>query len=219
VTATPAEADWYVDFISPYVHLQAEMLAREPLPVRLRVRPVLFAGLLERWGHKGPAEIPGKRTFTFRNVVWRAHRLGLTLRAPPYHPFNPLRLLRLAVVLEADFDTALALSRFVWRDGRAPDDDHAWRELTTALSVADADARIADPEVKARLRENGERAIAQGVFGVPTLVIGGQLFWGADATDMARDWLAGAPVFASEEMQRADTLPEGRHRPSRPMRE
>jgi 2-hydroxychromene-2-carboxylate isomerase len=215
VTATPSEADWYVDFISPYVHLQAEMLARDPLPVRLRVRPLLFAGLLERWRHKGPAEIPGKRIFTFRNVVWRAQRLGLTLRAPPYHPFNPLRLLRLAVALDAEFDTALALSRFVWRDGNAPDDDRAWGELIAALKVPDANARIADPGVKARLRENGERAIAQGVFGVPTLVIGGQLFWGADATDMARDWLAGAPVFASDEMRRADALPEGRHRASR----
>jgi 2-hydroxychromene-2-carboxylate isomerase len=205
-------ADWYVDFVSPYVHLQAEMLAREPLPVQLRCRPVLFAGLLEHWGHKGPAEIPSKRTFTYRNAVWRGARMGLTLQPPPYHPFNPLPLLRLAVALAADFDTVLRLSRFVWRDGQVADEREAWTGLLAELGAPDADERIATPAVKAALRANGEQAVGRGVFGVPTLVIGDELFWGADATDMARDWLAHASIFQSDVMRRAESLPEGVHR-------
>jgi hypothetical protein len=45
------------------------------------------------------------------------------------------------------------------------------------------------------------------VFGVPTLVIGEELFWGHDAFDMALDYLAQPQAFADIEMQRIESLP------------
>ena len=60
--------DWYYDFVSPFAFLQAEVLARDPLQVPMRCKPVLFAGLLDHWGQLGPAEIGGKRRFTFRKI-------------------------------------------------------------------------------------------------------------------------------------------------------
>jgi 2-hydroxychromene-2-carboxylate isomerase len=77
------------------------------------------------------------------------------------------------------------------------------------LGVADAEARISDPAVKEELRRNGEGAIAAGVFGVPTLAIDGELFWGYDATDMALDYLRDPVAFVSEEIRRVDQLPYG----------
>lgn len=207
--------DWYFDFISPYAWLQAESLDRLPPDIVLTCKPVLFAGLLERWEQLGPAEIPPKRTFTYQYIVWRAHRLGLPVRLPPVHPFNPLPLLRLAIVLGDARDKMQRLFRFVWSEGKVADDPASWRELTAELGVADADAQIAAPAVKERLRRNGEEAVACGVFGVPTLVIDGMLFWGADATEMAADYLRGDAVFRSEEMLRAARLPVGKTRPRR----
>jgi hypothetical protein len=78
--------------------------------------------------------------------------------------------------------------------------------------VPDADGRITAPEVKEQLRRNGEEAVARGVFGVPTLLVEGTLFWGADATDMAADYLRGDPIFDSEQMLRAESLPPGKAR-------
>ena len=43
--------------------------------------------------------------------------------------------------------------------------------------------------VKEQLRAETDNAVAQGVFGVPTLLIDGQVFWGADALDFARAYL------------------------------
>jgi 2-hydroxychromene-2-carboxylate isomerase len=210
-----AQIDWYFDFISPYAWLQAETLDRLPPGAALTCKPVLFAGLLEHWGQLGPAEIPPKRTFTYRYVVWRAHRLGLPVSLPPVHPFNPLPLLRLAIVVGNAPEKMRRLFRFVWSEGRLPDDPVAWRALTTELGVADADSRIAAPEVKEQLRRNGEEAVGQGVFGVPTLVVDGMLFWGADATEMAADYLRGDAVFGSEQMRCAAELPEGKARTRR----
>jgi 2-hydroxychromene-2-carboxylate isomerase len=203
---------WYFDFISPYAWLQAERFAHLPPGIELDCRPLLFAGLLEHWGQLGPAEIPPKRLFTYRYIVWRAAQAGLPAKTPPVHPFNPLKLLRLAILLDADHALALRLFRFVWSEGHVPDEAQAWQALLDELRVPDADARLGDPEIKARLRRNGEQAIAQGVFGVPTAVVDGQLFWGVDATEMLFDYLAGDPVFEGEQMRRAETLPVGKAR-------
>jgi 2-hydroxychromene-2-carboxylate isomerase len=203
---------WYFDFISPYAWFQAERFAHLPAGITLQCRPVLFAGLLEHWGQLGPAEIAPKRVFTYRYVVWRAAQLGLPCQPPPAHPFNPLKLLRLAVLLDAQHAQVLRLFRFVWSEGRLPDDAQAWAALLDELGAPDADAKLGEPQVKERLRRNGEEAIAQGVFGVPTAVIDGELFWGVDASDMLFDYIAGDPVFTSEQMRRAQTLPIGKAR-------
>lgn len=200
--------DWYFDVISPYAYLQAERLGEVDAVADVRCVPVLFAGLLERWGQKGPAEIAPKRRFTYRYFVWEATRRGLTPKIPPAHPFNPLKLLRLAIALDARRDAVLDIFRFVWRDGLTSDDPASWKLLCDRLGVADADTRIGDPQVKDRLRVNGEQAIARGVFGVPTFVApDGELFWGEDATPMLLDYLGGAALFQSTVMAGADTLP------------
>jgi len=99
--------------------------------------------------------------------------------------------------------------RFVWQDGRLPDLPIEWAELVGELGIRDAEARIATPEVKDELRRNTDEAISRGVFGVPTLAIGAELFWGADATQMAADYAASGSVFADPEYARVATLPVG----------
>src|ERR1700693_6453432 len=90
-------AEWYFDFISPFSYLQIVAFDRFPPEVNLTLRPVLLAGLLNHWGHKGPAEIPEKRRFTYRFVQWLAERQGGPMKFPPVHPFNPIKALRLAI--------------------------------------------------------------------------------------------------------------------------
>jgi 2-hydroxychromene-2-carboxylate isomerase len=205
-------ADWYFDFISPFAYLQSERLASLAPLIRVRYRPVLFAGLLAANGQKGPAEIAAKRVFTYRFVVWQAGRLGIPLKFPHEHPFNPLPLLRLAIACDCAPEAVHRIFRFVWRDGRLPDLPIEWAELAHDVKVADAHSRIADPEVKDALRRNTDEAIARGVFGVPTLAIGDALFWGLDATEMARDYAAAGNRFADPEYERVAGLPEGLRR-------
>jgi len=205
-------ADWYFDFVSPFSYLQCEQLPSLERALRVRYKPVLFAGLLKAYEHKGPAEIPAKRRFTYRFVVWQAKRLGIPLKFPAAHPFNPLPLLRLAIVADCDPDAVRRIFRFVWRDGRIGDLPIEWAELKAELGLADAEARIGTPEVKDALRRNTDEAIARGVFGVPTLAIGDELFWGADATEMAADFVARGCNFADPEMDRVAALPAAAER-------
>src|SRR5882757_9432220 len=145
---TVPSADWYFDFISPFSYLQCEQLPALERSVRIRYRPVLFAGLLGAHGHKGPAEIASKRRFTYRFVVCQAAKLGIPFKFPAAHPFNPLPLLRLAIVADCEPSAVRRIFRFVWRDGRLGDLPIEWAELTSELDMPDAQQRIASPEVK-----------------------------------------------------------------------
>jgi 2-hydroxychromene-2-carboxylate isomerase len=209
-----ARIAWHFDFISPYSYLQ---LAAHPdlfeLP-GLELKPVLFAGLLAHWGNKGPVEIPEKRRQTYRMVAFNAARRGIALRFPPGHPFNPVAVLRLAIALGATgpmLPVVRTIFEFIWKEGRSA--SAQWPQLCARLGVDDADALIGTPAVKAQLRANGEEAIARGIYGVPTFAVTAagaaraELFWGEDATDMLRAWLADPGLFDSAPMRALDALP------------
>jgi 2-hydroxychromene-2-carboxylate isomerase len=199
--------DWYFDFISPFSYLQSELLHLLPADLEVRFKPVLFAGLLNYWDNKGPAEIPPKRTWTFEHCAWLAHQHKIPMTLPAQHPFNPLPLLRLCVSLGSTAEVVHRLFRYVWREGRLPTDADHWQALLRELGANPA--MLDAPEVKERLRSNGEEAAAAGVFGVPSAVIDGRCFWGLDSTEMLLAYLRGDPFFQSEQLKRAQMLPQG----------
>jgi 2-hydroxychromene-2-carboxylate isomerase len=168
---------------------------------------VLLAGILAHVGQLGPAEIPSKRRHTYRQVLWLARQHGVPLVFPPAHPFNPLAALRLSLAAEDRVAAVDAIFAHLWEDGRAGDTAEALAPIAAQLGIADAAAAIAADDVKRALARNGEEAIALGVFGVPTLAIDGELFWGNDATGMALSYLADRGYFEDAEMRRLDALP------------
>ena len=207
--AERGKVSWMFDVVSPFAYLAFHELARLPSDVELKFVPVLLAGMLSHFGQKGPAEIPSKRRFTYRFVLWRARQLGLPMRFPPAHPFNPLAALRLVVAAGSDRRAAAVVLDAVFRDGRDVTDPQVIADLARRLEVADAGRALSDTKVKQQLRDNTDWAISLGVFGVPTLVIGEELFWGHDACGMALDYLGDAGALRGPEMQAVETLPVG----------
>lgn len=185
---------FWLDFISPYAYLAFEALpqALEGLSHEVEYRPVLFAGLLKHHGQLGPAEIPGKREWTYRQVLWLAQANGVPMEMPAVHPFNPLGLLRLAIARGPNRFVCEALFRHVWRGGA----DAADPARLAALQQQLAPARDpASDEVKQALKQSTEAAISAGVFGVPTFAVDDKLFWGFDALPMLRAHLQGDAWF------------------------
>ncbi len=177
---------FYFDPVSPYAWLAALQLGRlDEAGLDVEVRPVLFAGLLATHGNLGPAEIPAKRTYIFRDVMREALALGRKMVGPPAHPFNPLRALRMCTAVDdasARRRLAVALLDAAWGKGH---DITAPAELGRIAGDEGLDAatldRLADaPEIKQRLTAATAGAAAEGIFGVPTFVLDGEMFWGAD---------------------------------------
>lgn len=186
------------DYISPNAYLawtQLPALAARH-GATIEPVPVLFAGLLGAHGQLGPAEMPAKIRWMSKNNLRKAARLGVALNPPPFHPFNPLTALRVSSLeLEPASRDALVGALF----------DAVW---VRQLHVAEADvvahvadgigldgralvAQAADEACKARLRQQTDDAIARGVFGVPSMEVGDELFWGYDDFPQLERHLAG----------------------------
>lgn len=200
---------WYFDFISPFAWLQWPRIKTLMHEQEVMLRPILFASVLDQVGQKGPAEIPGKREFTYRYALWRARHAGQPLRFPPEHPFNPLAALRLCIAAGATMEATDAIFDWLWAQGQAGDTMASLRGVAERLGIDNIEMALADASVKAQLRSNTEAAIAEGVYGVPTLSIDGQLFWGSDAHDFAMAYLRDPALWQDPEMHRLGQLPIG----------
>lgn len=202
----------YLDFISPYAYLAFEELPQALMGLSYSVtyKPLLFAALLKHHGQLGPAEIPAKRDWTYRQVQWLAYSKGRTLDMPAAHPFNPLGLLRLAVATDAQGQpnryVCETLFKHVWVGGA----DAADADRLVAITRQLAPARDpADDTVKAQLRAHADEAIALGVFGVPAFVVDGKVFWGLDALPMLRAYLQGDAWFDGPQWAAAQAVQSG----------
>jgi 2-hydroxychromene-2-carboxylate isomerase/ketosteroid isomerase-like protein len=212
------------DFISPYAYLAWTQVHDLAARHRRAVEPVpvLFAAMLDAWGNKGPAEIPPKRAYMFKDALRRARRVGVTLTPPPTHPFNPLLALRVASLpMDAATQRALitALFRATWAGGGGVTDPAAVAAIADAVGLdGGAAVRAAgEPEAKERLRAQTAAAIAGGAFGVPTLLVDGELYWGFDAFDAIDARLRGDDAVDEAALRRwRDLEPSSVRRALRP---
>lgn len=205
---------FHFDFISPYaylawtqIHALAARHGRSVEPV-----PVLFAALLDHHGTKGPAEIPAKRRYLMFDVVRKARALGVAIGPPPAHPFNPLLALRVASVpMEAGMRRALIdrIYAAVWSgEARDVEDRAAVISLIDEVGL-DGAALVAEAlsiDGKARVRTQTERAIADGVFGVPTAICDGEPFWGVDSLPELERFLEDGSAVDREAVARWSAL-------------
>lgn len=210
---------FHFDFLSPYAYLawtQIHALA-ERAGAGVEPAPLLFAGLLNHHGQKGPAEIPNKRIYVFKDSLRRARLLGVPLAPPPSHPFNPLLALRAVLAAPADRRRALidALFAATWGDAveRGVDRPEVVRAAGRAAGIEGDLVELASAQdVKDALRAATEEAIEAGVFGVPTMRVGGELFWGLDSFDLLELHLRGEDPLSPELLARMRAVPSSAER-------
>jgi len=196
---------FYFDYISSNAYLAWTQLPKltAKYGVAIEPVPVLFAGLLEAGGQLGPAEIPAKSVWMAKNNARKAALLGVPLKPPAFHPFNPLMSLRVSSLQidAADRQRLIdALFRAVWVHGLHVSEPAVVESVADEVGLAGAElvAAAQQPECKARLRTQTDDAIARGVFGVPSMEVGDELFWGYDDFPYLELLLAGKdPIDAA----------------------
>jgi len=199
----------FFDFVSPYSYLACSRI-RE-LGARfgheVEPRPTLLAGILNALDTKGPAEVPAKRAYLVRQLLRSAHRAGVEIRLPPAHPFNSLVALRAATLdlpRAERWRVVDALFAAVWAGAAGGGGIEGPARVAAVLDQAGLDGRTlverADaPEAKQRLRRNTDEAIARGAFGVPTMFVGGEMFFGFDAFPDIEAFLRGEDPAAHQQ--------------------
>jgi 2-hydroxychromene-2-carboxylate isomerase len=185
-----APAVFFFDYSSPYAYLAA-MRIDDVLP-GATWRPIAFGPLIRQIG-KVPWSLRPGREAGMREVEERAAERGLPpLRWPEGWPDRTYSLLPLRAALVAEAHGRLRefsneAFRLMFAEGRTLDAVDLVLDAAAAVGlIRDAVAvRLENPEIKARLREYTDDAIARGVTGVPTVALGGALFWGDDLLEAA----------------------------------
>ncbi len=191
-----AQPIFYYDLSSPYSYLASERVDGV-LPERPEWRPIAFGVLVQRLG-KVPWSFASDRRADFEDIARRASELGLPpVRYPEGWPVQTYSIvaLRAALAVE-DQDERRAVTRELYRTAFA-DGNHLADVETVLESVARAGldraavaAAISSGEIKERLRAETDAALERGVTGVPTVAVGGRLFWGDDRLEDAAAALA-----------------------------
>ena len=197
---------FHFDYISPYSYLAWHRLGdfAQQYDLRVEPKPTLLAALLNALGHKGPGEIPPKRIYMFKDCLRGAAELDVPFVPVSSHPFNPLASLR-ATLLDMDDDTrhrlVTKLFDATWAESRDVGSPEVVAEICADAGVPDALARIKDPAIKKCLLDANHEAIERGVFGVPTMAVDDELFWGTDSFPHLARYLDGDDPVRPEDVE------------------
>lgn len=200
--------DFWFDYISHNAYLAWHGLKPIAQAHALNIvpQPVVFAGLLNHYGGKGPAELPAKSLWMLKNVMRKARKMGVPLKPPASHPFNPLLSLRATLAIPDEAIRARfidAMFHAVWADSRDP---CATKTIIECAEQAGCDGQALahdanDPDIKDALHNQTREAIRRQVFGVPSIQLGDELFWGYDDLDFMRLHLDGDDPLDPSELQ------------------
>jgi len=201
------KAVFYYDIISPFSYFYVMQRQRLDQYLEIAPVPILLGGLLRSTNNQGPGEIAAKRPHTYQYCIWLANKLGIPFRFPAHHPFSTVAAQRLLVQINADWKTVERAFQFVWVEGKDP--NLAWSEFCLYLGQPADTAIPSASEVKAKLISNTGQAQSDGAFGVPSLVVKGQCFWGVDTIDWTLDFLKHPKMFDESAYQNAKQMPNG----------
>jgi 2-hydroxychromene-2-carboxylate isomerase len=209
------------DYVSPYAYLASTQIRAlgERHGREVEAIPILFAGLLEATGSIPPAEIPARRDYLYKDIVRKARLLDVAIDAPATHPFNPLTPLRVTGCVEegpSRWRLVDALYRATWVQEQRVDQPEIVAGIATEAGFDGAALveQAGTEEAKLRLRRATDEAIEAGVFGVPTILADGQLFWGIDSLPLLERFLDGENAIDAGVSERwARVKPSTQRRP------
>lgn len=197
---------FYFDFLSPFSYLAWEKLKNSQLEFTLH--PVALGSLLNHWEIKGPGEITPKREFLLRQCFRIAAMRNIAFTTPKTHPFNSLYALRMSLTCASGDDQFKVINAF-WKAGWSEGIDMGDpEELIRVLSEAGLDGNAIyeasfSKEARAEFKNNIKEAISSGVFGVPSFVVGDELFWGQDSISFLETYLDGKDLLDREKYEKA----------------
>ena len=191
--AAPLKVEFQFDFGSPNAYL-AE-LALPEIEKRTGVQfdyvPVLLGGVYKATGNMSPADslrgIKNKPEYNALETARFLRRHHITkFSTNPFFPVNTLALMRSAVAAEFEglFEPYFrAAYHHMWGEPKKMDDPQVFRDafLSSGLDIDRITARAQQDDVKKKLIENTNAAVARGTFGSPTFFVGSEIYFGKDS--------------------------------------
>jgi len=190
--------DFFYDIASPYSYFAAVRIdgVGERTGHEVRWRPYLLGGVFKATDNRMPGANRYKAAYLLKDLYRLAERYDTPFAFNPVFPANTVKVQRMLTALaprgQAEVrGLSLAFFKAYWVDGlNISDAEVAVRIATDAgFDGAALMAATQDQAIKDALRATTDAAVEAGAFGAPAMVVGDQLFWGADRLDDLEWWL------------------------------
>jgi 2-hydroxychromene-2-carboxylate isomerase len=177
--------EFYFDFLSPYSYLAWTWVREQPHD--FSYIPVSVASIIAAYDTKGPAQITPKRNYLFKDLLRFSKLNGIPFTTPKNLPFNSLYALRLALETSSgDHQKAVidAIFRAGWQFGLDIGSDDVLKGVLRDHNLYSEELieKMESKSARIELKANIERALQQELFGVPSFIVDGEIFWGNDST-------------------------------------
>lgn len=196
---TAPDVEFWFEFGSTYSYLSAARLegVAGAAGVPVSWRPFLLGSIFEEQGwNDSPFNVyPAKGRYMWRDVERLCAGYGIRFTKPSRFPRNGLLVSRVACLAGSksepwlpDFVRAVFRANFV--EDREIGDAAEVRSILDSLGQPGTELveQAQTPENKQRLRDLTEQAGNLGIFGAPSFVTGGEIFWGNDRLEHALAW-------------------------------
>ena len=196
--------EFYFDFLSPYSYLAWTWV--RSTPYECEFYPVSLATIIASYDTKGPAQIEPKRNYLFKDLLRATKMNNIPFTTPKHLPFNSLYALRLALIGTAgdkQKEIIDAIYRAGWEKGLDIGSDDVLKEILKEKNLYSDDLieKMESKNARIELKANVERALQRELFGVPSFVVDGEMFWGYDSTKYLEMYLNGTDPLDREMYQ------------------
>ncbi|MEA9355868.1 2-hydroxychromene-2-carboxylate isomerase [Bacteriovorax sp. PP10] len=196
--------EFYFDFLSPYSYLAWTWVRSQPY--EFEYYPVSMATIIASYDTKGPAQIEPKRNYLFKDLLRATKMNNIPFTTPKNLPFNSLYALRLALIGTAgdkQKEIIDVIYRAGWEHGLDIGSDDVLKEILKEKNLYSDELieKMESKNARIELKSNVERALQRELFGVPSFVVDGEMFWGYDSTKYLEMYLNGMDPLDREMYQ------------------
>ncbi|MDH5580449.1 MAG: 2-hydroxychromene-2-carboxylate isomerase [Bdellovibrionales bacterium] len=197
--------NFYFDFLSPYSYLAWKRIKEYDYDVEYI--PVVLSKIIKSYDTKGPAEIDPKRNFLMKDLLRKCKENKIPFCPPGKLPFNSLYALRFSLKGVSGDNQKNLIDMFFktsWGEGGDIDSEEAVKSLLERNGLTNFEQLLeksSTKEARIELKNNITSALKEGVFGVPSIVVDEELFWGVESLDHLELYLQGKDLLPYNEYQ------------------
>jgi 2-hydroxychromene-2-carboxylate isomerase len=179
--------DFYFDISSPYSYLAHTQLRKyeKETGERINYMPIFLGGLHRLADIAAPGLNPLRGKYLIKDLKLFADKYKIKYQFNRYFPIKSIQIMRGSLVAgQSGFFHSYIDKFFVaaWVDSLNLNDENIFEKFLKNMDINYDDfvQKSSDPKIKDDLKNRTDAAFKRGIFGAPTFIVNGKMFWGQD---------------------------------------
>ena len=179
--------DFYFDISSPYSYLAHTQIRKyeKETGEKINYMPIFLGGLHRLADITAPGLNPLRGKYLIKDLKLFADKYKIKYQFNRYFPIKTIQIMRGAIVAGQNDYFQNYIDKFfiaAWVDSLNLNDEKIFEKFLKNMDINYSDfiQKLSDPKIKDELKDRTDTAFKKGIFGAPTFVVNGKMFWGQD---------------------------------------